>query len=47
MIGDFPSKPLLGRKFKKHRSLMMNTKWDSRLGASQVLGKQSTYYIFS
>jgi hypothetical protein len=26
MIGDFPSKPLLGRKFKKHRSLMMNTK---------------------
>ena len=24
MIGDYPSKPLQGRKFKKHRKAMMN-----------------------
>ena len=24
MIGDFPSKPLQGRKFKKHRKAIMN-----------------------
>ena len=24
MIGDFPSKPLQGKKFKKHRATMMN-----------------------
>jgi hypothetical protein len=26
MLGDFPSKPLLGRKFKKFRALIMNSK---------------------
>ena len=26
MLGDFPSKPLQGRKFKKHRKAIMNLK---------------------
>jgi len=42
MIGDFPSKPLQGKKFKKHRMAIMNEKGEKAIQIGQCHNHDSS-----
>jgi hypothetical protein len=51
MVGDFPSKPLQGRKFKKHRALIMGHKpiptHMSSVGQQECVGTTNQHHQFA